>query len=459
MILAITCDFPFEVFMKREGISVFCSFLFDAILKNNPDLKLEFWNYSLNNINVKDVWGFLADKYPDRIYFYNENSYIPSTRDFIITKNIKYNNNLRKKLLHLSLYKLTHLKTFKNKYKKYAKRFAKDIHPNSNERLIQAVQKMSQADAVYIISYALKLGKHFKCKKFVSVHDLMTIMLEDCFKESVLNVEEINQDVIENLNEYALLDTKFISSSNYVAKEHTRKYIKNVKDEQLCVIPYPPMIKTYENIEQLPSKKQFTQKHNIKGKYIAYATQIRPNKNTIVLLKALKNLIDNNINLKLVTTGRFSHTPSTSKYIKNNKLENQIIETGDLSEEELYCLYKYSDMVVVPTIVEGPGLAQQAIEALMVGNIPVICSKSFGVEENLSVRGLSMETADLNWFNYDDHEYLTKLIISVLNDPQSHINKQKHIIKNYTALSWDDVAKNYIKTFSNELIKAEPCDK
>ena len=136
-----------------------------------------------------------------------------------------------------------------------------------------------------------------------------------------------------------------------------------------------------------------------------------------------------------------------------------IIETGSLSEQDLYALYKYANLTVIPTIIEGPGMPQQTLETLILKNIPIIHSKAWGIKESLESVGLSMETADLNWFDLDDDKTLAQKIEDVLNNPAPHIKKQKHILSAYTKRTWEDTACDYMKVFEKAINenKKHPC--
>lgn len=428
MKLAICYDYGFPTDPTREGIGVYCKFLFNSLMDFKKDLKIEFYCYSFNIENCKLLCPDVIKKYPQRISFICE----------------KTNNNALslKQKLKIFGYKLKYFFTKKQKYLDKINKIL-NSNPKDLEKSLQELAELSNADAVYVMHPNLKLGKYFKCKKIVQIHDLFPISLRDKFLELDPNIDEANSIMSKNLMEYAKQNTKFVSSSNYIAQNHSLKYIDGVKQEQLVVIPYPPMLKEFST-DNILSEKEFRKKFNIDGNYIPYPSQNRPNKNLIVLLKALKILKDKNIQIKLVTTGSVATLKSTFDYVKNNDLQSLIIEIGSISQEDLFALYKYSSLVVIPTIIEGPGMPQQALEPLKIGNIPVVCSKCLGVKESLESVGLSFETADLNWFDYDDYKTLAHNIEKVLQNPKENIKKQKHIISHYTRITWADVAKKYL---------------
>ena len=102
------------------------------------------------------------------------------------------------------------------------------LHDKMKKNLIKKIKKYSKADVCYSLFISLKLGKYFNCPKFVQVHDLFTIPLFDLFKDDFggeKSLKKTNNQFLENLKEYAEKDSIFISSSEYVAKNHSLKYI------------------------------------------------------------------------------------------------------------------------------------------------------------------------------------------------------------------------------------------
>lgn len=452
MKLAIAYDYDIPADIRREGIGVFAIYLLNAIMEYHNDIKLEFWTYSFNKENIKIVFKDIFEKYPNRVKIFDE------------SHGYKKSVELKKIIpcfpIYFKIFKYR-LKYFFLRRKRYLDKIS-SIHVQLLVKLqegieqlkyglVDLIDKYSKADFVYCFFVSLKIGKYFSCPKFVQVHDLFTIPLYDLFKEDfgAKNLEKSNKMILDNLEDYALKDTVFISSSKYIANEHSLKYIPNIKSKQIAVIPFPPMIKDF-NDALLIDKQTFKSKYKIGDIYIAFPSQNRPNKNWIVILEALKILRDKDIKIQFVTTGKVDSVIKTKNFAKENRLDDLIVEVGSLSVEELYALYKYSNLVVGSSIIEGMGISGQVLEALKVGNIPIIHTKSLGIKESLENVGLTMETADLNWFDFDDSKTLAKLIEEVIKNPQPHIEKQRKVLEAYTKITWKDVADNYVRLFKGK---------
>ena len=314
------------------------------------------------------------------------------------------------------------------------------------EHLIKAIKKYSKANVVFSMHPQLELGKFFSCPKIMQLHDLFTFIPEiKVLFEKVCPINQINEQVQNNLEEYVKLNSVFITGTSYIAQTQIEKYT-SAKKEQIKVIPYPQML-SEDYKEQIVEEKEFRNKYKIEATYFPYPSLNRPNKNFMLILKALNILKQKKFSIKFVTTGSISTIPENEAYVNKHHLENMIIQTGSMPQKDLYALYKYASLVVVPTIIEGPGIPQQVLEPLKIGGIPVICSKCLGCEESLESVGLSFETADLNWVDCDDAQGLADKICSVLSNPKEHIEKQKHIIDFYTKITWKDTAEKYLEIF------------
>ncbi len=434
----------------REGIIVYTRNILDALLRENKNLKLEIWHYSFNILTFKEIFRDLIEKYKNRIVFCDEMLY--SIKSYFETtykkKKIKY--HLRSAFLKFA-YFLTKNEKFKRKKQKMKNKLLerKVTYFSSEELLKKSIEKCSKASYCYIPAKNLTSGQYFSCPKFLQIHDLLEMIpeIETLFIPLIPNIAEINKKTINNLNQYAKLNTKFITSNKFTRDEEILKYT-NIKKDNVSIITFPSMIKNFQKHDILDEIK-VRKKYNIKGNYIFYPTQNRPNKNFIVLLKALNELKKDGIIVKLVTTGRIDSYPPDLDFVNKSNINDLILEIGMIPEEDVYALYKYSTLSVITTKIEGLGMPGQALEALSIGNIPVICSKCLGVKESLESVGLNFETADLNWFEPDDYKDLVKKIKDVLNNPKKHTEKQKDIISYYTKRTWEDIAKDYLKLFKD----------
>ena len=126
--------------------------------------------------------------------------------------------------------------------------------------------------------------------------------------------------------------------------------------------------------------------------FLLYVGGISPHKNLSTLIEAFVS-VDSALkseNLKLVLVGDykddpfFSAYPHLKKQIAELGLENKVIFTGFVPDEDLVYLYNASQLLVFPSFEEGFGLP--AIEAMACGT-PVAASYGSSLPEVLGVAG------------------------------------------------------------------------
>ncbi|TGQ50726.1 glycosyltransferase [Mesorhizobium sp. M1C.F.Ca.ET.193.01.1.1] len=104
---------------------------------------------------------------------------------------------------------------------------------------------------------------------------------------------------------------------------------------------------------------------NPKVKFIFYASQFRPSKNVITLLRAYEWLLrKRRMGHKLILTG-FSHYESVRVFLREHNLLADVLCVHGLTEPELAACYKMADLAVSPSLSEG-GMPFTFTEALSV---------------------------------------------------------------------------------------------
>jgi glycosyltransferase involved in cell wall biosynthesis len=106
-------------------------------------------------------------------------------------------------------------------------------------------------------------------------------------------------------------------------------------------------------------------------KFLFYASQFRPNKNIITLLRAFDHLLKRRYcGHKLILTGDPTFTPDIADFIQANNLENDVLCLHGLSIPELAACYRLADLAINPSLSEG-GFPFTFSEALSV-DTPVV---------------------------------------------------------------------------------------
>jgi hypothetical protein len=182
-----------------------------------------------------------------------------------------------------------------------------------------------------------------------------------------------------------------------------------------------------------------------KFKYLFYASQLRPNKNIITLLRAFDYLLRQRyLGHKLILTGQAYAMPEIMEFILNNKLECEVLFLNNLSLSELAACYKLADIAVNPSLSEG-GLPFTFSEALSV-DTPVVMSRIPVSEEVLTDPKLQSMT----FFDpYDWFDCAKKIEWGVMNR-QILLNSQRKAYVKLSKRTWTDVAKDYIDAIDKQ---------
>ncbi|MCW9895268.1 glycosyltransferase [Escherichia coli] len=174
-------------------------------------------------------------------------------------------------------------------------------------------------------------------------------------------------------------------------------------------------------------------------KFIFYASQARPNKNIITLLKAYNYLLKEKFwGHKLILTCGSDHLSSISNFIKENRLEYDVLFLHGLSIQELAALYKRADLAVNPTLSEG-GCPFTFTEALSVGT-PVIMSRIPVAEEVLTDPALQ----EMTFFDPLDWKCLADKILWAVDNLDELKTVQMQTYNQLIQRNWEDVVNEHI---------------
>ncbi len=113
---------------------------------------------------------------------------------------------------------------------------------------------------------------------------------------------------------------------------------------------------------------------------VLFVGRLVERKGVTYLIKAIEQMKDEKIRLTVVGDG--PEYKSLKNYVREKKLEDRVIFTGRVSDDELKKYYRNADLFVLPAIVDSKGdtegLGVVLLEALING-IPVIASKVGGI--------------------------------------------------------------------------------
>ncbi|WHZ21302.1 MAG: hypothetical protein OJF47_000414 [Nitrospira sp.] len=133
-------------------------------------------------------------------------------------------------------------------------------------------------------------------------------------------------------------------------------------------------------------------KHHIAGPYLLYVGALGPHKNVATLVQAYERArAVGSLEDKLVIAGWHTWGRPTLDLVARSPVKEDIILTGFVPDEELFCLYAGADLFLFPSLYEGFGLP--VLEAMAYG-LPVMTSNTGALPEAIGEAGISVDPHD-----------------------------------------------------------------
>ncbi len=184
--------------------------------------------------------------------------------------------------------------------------------------------------------------------------------------------------------------------------------------------------------------------YNEDVKFIFYASQVRPNKNVLTLIKAYEFLLRSKfISHKLIMTGNPSVMKEIRDYVEERNLTFDVLFLTRLTVTELAACYKLADLAVNPSLSEG-GCPFTFTEAVSVGT-PVVMADIKVTEEVISDKqvydGMSFDPFD--WKALADKIEYALDNLDILY-AQQRAFYEEHLIKR----NWSNVVEEHISVLA-----------
>lgn len=258
--------------------------------------------------------------------------------------------------------------------------------------LLDKYARKEDVDLMFAPVYSKPLRKNKKIPYIITVHDLQALHYPGYFSR------------IKNLwlrfawKRCVKTADKIVAISNFVKNDIEEKL--NVDSKKISVI-YNPItgIDKIENFEKIKNK------YNIEKNNYYYAVSfLSPHKNLKILLYTIKRIKESKLNIpnKLVISGVEGRSESEIKKLINElNIQNEIILTGFISNEERNSLYKNAKMFLFPSMFEGFGMPP--IEAMNLGT-PVITTKKASLYEVTKGKAYYVDNP------FDEKEWFEKIL-------------------------------------------------
>lgn len=283
------------------------------------------------------------------------------------------------------------------------------------------------------IVHSLNTGPSFfklkKQKYVITVHDLIPLVFPQTRPYKVFLIYK-----------YLLPRTlrkadKIIADSNSTKSDLVKYFNVPAKKIEVIYLAADERFKLLTDDEV----RTIRQKYNLDFLFILYVGGLAPHKNLITLIKAFHKAKLKGIDHKLVIAGkkRWKYKEIFSS-IDALHLQDDVIFTGYVPDEDLPGLYNAADLFVYPSLYEGFGLP--LLEAMACG-CPVIASNSSSLAEVVGDAGIL--------FNPYEVDELTKSICTVLNDIESKYNFRNKSLERAKDFSWNKCAMETLNVYKD----------
>ncbi|OCL25566.1 hypothetical protein U472_14640 [Orenia metallireducens] len=271
----------------------------------------------------------------------------------------------------------------------------------------------------------------FKFNKLVlTIHDLTPLLFPEYFSSfargymrAMIWLSKFKADKIITVSK----NTKEDLIKNFGFKENKIKVIYNGVEES-----YQPFI----DQELL---KDTRQKYNTGENCILYVGNIKPHKNIPRLLKALSKV---NEDSKLIIVGKRDKAyDEIFEVIDKYQLNERVIFTGFVPDEDLILLYNAATLFVYPSLYEGFGLPP--LEAMACGT-PVITSNVSSLPEVVGDAAIT-----INPYNIEE---LSDSINKVLSSKELQQELSQKGLERSKEFTWRRTAEETLKVYE-ELLK------
>jgi glycosyltransferase involved in cell wall biosynthesis len=268
---------------------------------------------------------------------------------------------------------------------------------------------------------------NLKNKKIVTIYDIMA------FKFPKVS------DPVTRFR-YRILLYKTLKSSDKIItiSNHTKLDLMNyfkIPEDKIKVI-YLAANQTYKKLGK-NEINEILKKYDLNNPFILYVGGLAPNKNIERLLESYNIIKNKEISQKLILTGVKRHNSTSAlKTIKKLNLQNDVIFTGYVPDEDLPGLYNAADLFVYPSLYEGFGLPP--LEAMQCGT-PVITSNTSSLPEVVGDAGIMINPYDVDELANKMYEVLTN------EDLGNELSKQG--IERAKLFSWKKCAEEHLKVY------------
>lgn len=182
---------------------------------------------------------------------------------------------------------------------------------------------------------------------------------------------------------------------------------------------------------------------NVEDSFILYVGAIEPRKNLLTLVRAFEEIYKNTeLRPRLVIAGPTGWlSEELFRYVQNSPVQQRILVTGYLRDEDLRALYSTCAVMCYPAVYEGAGLPP--LEAMACG-APVITSDARAIAEMVGDAACLVPAKD--------YQELASQIVHVVTDAKVRSSLIQRGLLRAGAFSWERTAEATYVLYQKALV-------
>lgn len=301
---------------------------------------------------------------------------------------------------------------------------------------LQTFLRKAKIDVFHSLYFLAPLGPGFV--NIITVHDLMALTFPNFFQGRSLPIR-LYAKLFANLfiRSSIICSCEIITDSQMIKNELIQwkpKYERKIR-----VIP-PAVDPVFRKLTDPKQIEETRNKFGLTKKIILYVGNTRPYKNLPRLIKAFGLLMENGKNScqLVIGSGESRNLPILKKLTKSLELEDSVVFTGNLTDEDVIALMNTADVFVFPSLYEGFGLPP--LEAMACGT-PVVTSNAGSLPEVVGDAALLV--------NPENVEEIVSAIETVLTNKKLRKELIKKGFERVETFSWEKTARETLEVYES----------
>ena len=235
-----------------------------------------------------------------------------------------------------------------------------------------------------------RIRKHKKLKPFLTVYDLIPILLPDFCSEPASGGQPYFKTIMDGIGR-----EDWVVCISQSTKDDLCGYRKDLDPRRIFVTHLGASNWFYPCKDSLTIEKVRSKYKIPPGRYVLSVCTFEPRKNLAHLIRCFAQLIQqerlSDLHLVLVGNLGWKYESIFSELTAKEGLRDRIIITGYVANEDLAALYSNALFFVFPSLYEGFGLPP--LEAMQCG-VPVITSNTSSLPEVVGNAGITVDPQD-----------------------------------------------------------------